>query len=292
MKQLNLVSLLVLLIIISTSVSAQEIDFHFGDEKHLRLPVMVNGQGPFDFILDTAASRTIITQPLVAEMRLEPIVEYENNVVHGTTGSASIKRYPSLTLDLGGQYVWKTGIIPALNALTTDGKPFYGILGSDFFQAGGQIEIDAAAGKLRIGHAVQSLNDATAKAIPIFEIAHGIWGFDASINNTAVTALLDTGARQSIINTNALPDLIEMLPVENVEGASGHTAPAAQATGLDIAVDDLTWLDRSISVSDLHIFNQLNIADQPAMIFASDLLFEYTLVIDYSGQRMWLAPSA
>ena len=55
-----------------------------------------------------------------------------------------------------------------------------------------------------------------------------------------------------------------------------------------MTLKDLTWHNRTIDVADLHVFNQLMLADKPAMIFGSDLLFEYDLVVDYSNKCIWM----
>lgn len=266
---------------------ALEMDIHLGIEKHLRIPVMIGDAGPFDFILDTAASRTAITQPLVKALNLTPMVEAEKTVVHGTTGHAVIKRFDSLQLDFGNGYQWETGIIPALNSMHTEGKPFFGILGSDFFESHA-IEIDAIAGKLRMAQTIDEFGVDMTAATPIYEVDQGIWGFDAMLNGNPVTALLDTGARTSIVNTTALP--LETGTGENIEihGASGHTGHGVAVTEQIVAVGKHVWQDLTLNVSNLRVFSHLGLADEPVMVFASDLLFDYSLIIDYANGRMLL----
>jgi hypothetical protein len=265
--------------------AALEMDVHLGIEKHLRIPVMIGDSGPFDFILDTAASRSTITQPLVTALSLIALVESEKTIVHGTTGFTEIKRFGSLQLDFGDGYKWETGIVPALNSMHTEGKPFYGILGSDFFESHA-IEIDAIAGKLRMAESIDDFKVDMTAATPIYEVAHGIWGFDAILNGSQVTALLDTGARRSIVNTVAVPATEATAEITEIQGSSGHSGRGVAATEQVVTVGGHVWQDLTLDVSDLHVFTQLGIASEPVMIFASDLLFEYSLIIDYANKRM------
>jgi len=58
-------------------------------------PVMVNGQGPFRFIVDTGASRSAISPSLAERLGLVPSVE-DSLTVQGVTGSDQV---PSVMID-------------------------------------------------------------------------------------------------------------------------------------------------------------------------------------------------
>ncbi len=53
------------------------------------MPVTINGQGPFRFVLDTGANRTVLTPQLTAHLGL-PLSTSNKLIMTGVTGSAAV----------------------------------------------------------------------------------------------------------------------------------------------------------------------------------------------------------
>ena len=61
-----------------------------GLDRSLRMtvPVMINGQGPFDFVVDTGADRTVISEELAKQLNLP---QSGTATLHAMGGSAKVK---------------------------------------------------------------------------------------------------------------------------------------------------------------------------------------------------------
>ena len=261
---------------------------------HLRVPITFENGESYDFILDTGASRTGIMQPLVAALGLKPI-DGESVVVHGTTGQRQINMYAPMTVKVGGVITYETPLLPALGPLNIPGKPFYGILGSDFFEQY-VVEIDAIGGRLVLssGSAIDLAGDGDFAAVSIRSHPRGIWMLETMIGGVKITALLDTGARVSILN----PATAEALGIdlrqafenasEKINGASGHGARGIALKLEALRAGDRTWRNPQVTVADIHIFEALGLSAEPAMILGSDLLFDGRLIVDYGARTVYI----
>ena len=190
-----------------------EMDLNLDANGHLRVPVAVGEAGTFDFILDTAASRTGVMQPLVQELNWQPL-EGEGATVNGMAGAAKIDMYAPQNLAIGGELPFQSQDLPGLGQLNILGEPFYGILGSDFFEKF-TVEIDAPGERLRFsGHGAEGLTEGanfSAAALSEHPLG-GIWMLEVMVGDVPVTALLDTGARGSVMNRAAAEALGVQLP--------------------------------------------------------------------------------
>lgn len=278
----------------SVAASVTEIPMERDANGHLRVPVAVADAGTFDFILHTAASRTAVMRPLVDELGWQPL-EGQSANLNGSSGHTTIEMFEPVTLRIGGDVEFVPDLLPGLNALDIPGEPFYGILGSNFFETYA-VEIDAPGERLRFSDdgAAPLLGDqaarfATADVSPLVE---GIWMLEVMIGDVPVTALLDTGARGSMLNRAAAEALGITLPdtaaPETISGASGHQMGGIGLQLDSISVGDRVWRNKQVLVSDLHVFDVLDIQDVPAMVLASDLLLDGRLVVDYAAGRLFV----
>ena len=262
---------------------------------HLRVPVTFENGESYDFILDTAASRTGITQSLVAALGLKPIMDGEKAVVHGTTGQRKIDMYAPMTVKVGGVIAYETPSLPALGHLNIQGKPFYGILGSDFFEQY-VVEIDAIGGRLVLstGSGKDLAGDGDFAAVSIRRHPGGVWMLDTMIGGVKITAFLDTGARHSVLNPATAEALGIDLPQtfengsQKIHGASGHDAQGIALKLEAVKAGDRTWKNPRVTVADIHIFKALRLSDEPAMILGSDLLYDGRLIVDYGARTVYL----
>ena len=159
---------------------------------------MVNGQGPFEFVLDTAASKTTLTQALVDELGFAPI---EGMAVsgHGASGAAQFKFYRVESVSLAGLPVSGT-VLPAIPVPALEGPVFYGILGADFLRWYA-VGINSTEATMTFGDAAPAPDGHAA--VPMNELMHGLMTLTLESGGTGITAVVDTGARFSILNEAA-----------------------------------------------------------------------------------------
>ncbi len=263
---------------------------------HLVVPVEVNGQGPYAFVVDTAASRTVISQALASALSLPPMQDRIGKLA-GAGGVSLTAVFQLGSLRFAG-HDWELG--PAL-AMPENGAPpdFAGVLGLDIL-ARQVLLFDFSA------HTLHLLGPDEAKAM-----RHGggwvkilarrnFAGFlvvTARVGGKRVKAVIDTGARRSIGNTDfgALLDNLSpastMAPSQIVTGVNLPVIPARTGLARKIAIRRLRWHDAQILVSDLAVFKTLGLDKGPALILGLDF-FQNTaaVMIDFSRQRLWIRP--
>src|SRR6202035_139238 len=108
------------------------------------VPVMVNNQGPFLFVVDTGATRTVLTPQLVAVLGLHS-VEDGGVTMTGATGSAVVLTAVVARV-AAGDVVLENQQLPVAGALATG---IDGILGVDALEDK-RVMVDFATGKIEI----------------------------------------------------------------------------------------------------------------------------------------------
>lgn len=94
------------------------------------VPVGINGSGPYDFLLDTGASKTIVDQKLAAELALPSVSE---KTVVGMLASARMSVVHVNSLSVAGATVPGGDIFSSDHPATVTSK-VRGVLGEDFLQ--------------------------------------------------------------------------------------------------------------------------------------------------------------
>lgn len=116
------------------------------------------------------------------------------------------------------------------------------------------------------------------------------------IDGVPVPAVVDTGARDSIINWAAARSL-GLSPTSPglrqgaaVRGATAHATASMSATFAKISIGEAGFRDRDVRIADLPVFGILGFKpDQPAMILGIDLFAKSPLVVDYPGSRLFVS---
>lgn len=258
---------------------------------HATTPVVINGAGPFSFIVDTAASAATISGALSSQLALLPFPGRAR--VQGGTGSAHTEIFIIDSLIVAGA---ETRAAPAarLDRVQTDFAAA-GIVGADVL-AKGVLHLDLP--RRRIAFAARGdVGEARGEgwtAIPIrLNEVHFVL-VPIEIEGRKLVALLDTGARRSIVNWPTVRALgldkssARLSAGIPIEGATAEKIPAQSLTAATITAGDLSWDTRALTVADLPVFKPLGLSTAPAMILGLDLLRELRLVIDYDGKTLYL----
>ena len=263
-----------------------------GEDRYDRLtiPVMIGGHGPFDFVVDTGADRTVLSQDVAEQLGLPP---GRDVLVQGITGSEMTPTVlaPEITL---GSVVLKGLDLPVLprGRLGVDG-----LLGIDAL-AKRRLVMDFRERRLEILPASGAFRPMTTGR-DAFVNARDRYGrlvvIDANANGASVAAFIDSGAGMSICNRA----LAESLRSRGDWRAAGVSVPLYGVTSheargelrvLDsIRLGGLRFTDIPVLVSDLDLFEQWGMADRPTILLGVNVLRLFSRVeMDYSRKRMIL----
>ena len=165
------------------------------DDKIQRLtaPVMINGQGPFDFFLDTGATRSAISSGLAAQLGLARGAPVK---VYTMTGA---QETPTVMLDAlqVGDRVQRRLTVPVLPTL---GLRADGVLGVDWLK-GERLTIDFMKERLEIRKPGRDTMASGGSVVPARLRSGQLTIIDAEMNGRGtINAMIDTGSEVSIGN--------------------------------------------------------------------------------------------
>jgi predicted aspartyl protease len=256
----------------------------------LTVPVTIGGQGPFQFIVDTGADRTVVSREVAARLSLPP---GNRARLHAIAGVSEISTVRLPRLGIAG--LESDGISAA--ALDQDNIGAQGLLGVDALK-GRRIVMDFAKGTMTILPAGER---EVVDSDMIVVTARSRFGqlvlVDADIGGTPVTVVIDSGAQNSIGNS-ALRRLLTrrgrlaFLDTQLIDVAGGRL-PAQIATVGHIRIGGLNVDNAVIAFADAHPFKRFGLMDRPAMLLGMDTLRGFRRVsVDFAEKRVRFLPPA
>lgn len=272
------------------------VDLHYAASGHLIAPVGVNDAGTYAFIVDTAASRTVISPELALALSLVRLDDREGHLA-AAGGETKTDVYQLGVLKLS-EREWKIRSVLVLPDSTGLLGPS-GILGLDVLAAQ-PVMLDFRAMKLSLLNR-QSMRKIRRQGgwqkISVRQNFAGFLTINLKINGHRVTAVVDSGARRSIGNVKlgALLDNLSPASIlaqeQIVTGVALPRVPARSGLARAIYFQGLRWNDAELLVADLAIFKTLNLDNKPALILGLDFLRQTSAVmIDFPRQRLWIKP--
>jgi len=236
----------------------------------MTIPVMIDGQGPFAFVVDTGSDRTVISQELAATLNL-PLGPH---VLLQESGGADVVQTVVISrLGIGER------VVEGINAP---------VLAAVNLGAAGMLGIDS----LRNQHIVidfkgKALTSAPSQIVPdepgtIIVKGRNHLGqlilMDSSVHGRTVYVIVDSGAEITVGN-RALQRLLSdyrgsdvYYPPTEVISVTGRRSPAELENIAEIHVGGLTIRNVPLAFADLHTFERFDLADKPAMLLGMDVL--------------------
>ena len=266
--------------------TASAADFAAGATRTDRLgrvvaPVTINGQGPFRFIVDTGANRSVMSDELVLRLGLTPNGTGDVHSVHGVTVAPLVNvqnlQYGDVSLNAAA--------LPMLSGRVLAGEQ--GLLGVDGM-SGRRLRMDFERNCIEI---VQS---AQARRLRGWSTIRGEMRFGhlvvirGSVNGIRVNLLLDTGSDSSLANV-AFRDALNARVRRRVRQEETIAYTAGQTIVLENAVmvprmtmGELEVRNILAYVGDFHIFQIWNLTTEPTLLLGMDVLSQARgLAIDY-----------
>lgn len=247
----------------------------------MTVPVRIEGQGPFRFMIDTGAQATVVTRALSERMRFEPA---------GTAtlvGMASRGQVDLVRVD-GLEFAARTIdnlVAPLLNAQHVGAD---GILGLDSLQDL-RVMLDFRTQEIHVDDADALGGNA---GYEIVVRARSLLGrliiTDADIGGVRTAVIIDTGAQGSIGNLA----LQKRLRAKNKQLVTSTDVLGNQLTAESdfvrrLKIDRLELSSMSIAFADTPAFEALGLDRKPAIVIGMDVLRVFDRVaIDFASRKV------
>jgi predicted aspartyl protease len=234
---------------------------------------MVNGRGPFQFILDTGANSTVISPHLVAALGL--VVDAGQAVVmSGVTGSTSVPTVEVADIRTRGlEFAGRRLAVSDASGVGTDG-----VLGVDALREKAVL-VDFSEDRVEVIDAPEHHPSDRLTRVPAKLRLGNLLIVDAVVGTHKVKAVIDTGGQRTLGN----PALYDMLGYrheipEREAAADVIGATDARQTGERHVVhsirigEDMRVANLVVTFGDFYIFKLWDLREQPALVIGMDMI--------------------
>jgi len=268
--------------------------YRIEDSGRIVIEVRVNGEGPFDFAMDTGASISAVFDPLRDRLALEQ-VPHKVVVVHGAISSG---RFPLLDIDRleVGQEAWLKPRIVSLPGVTEAGWGIDGVLGIDFLrQFAVGFSTRERVVRLYPPELVARRSYRGWASVPLelertVEKGAALYFIDIEVDGRKIPALFDLGAGLNMINWAGARSLgIAPRNVRregHISGALERSPYVARFVADEVTTASIRWRNEAFSIADLAILETLMLDGSPVVILGAGLFTQRDFVIDFARSRL------
>ena len=256
---------------------------------HLTIAVEVNGRGPFRFVVDTGADRSVL-----ADTTVEALALHRNGAVD-LAGIARTVR--TETVDVASRSFGATTRrnlnLPVLprSLLAADGY-----LGLDMLD-GNRVILDFAEQQLTVTDPLPVYSAVYHDPHLIVLHSQGSGGHlrttTCSIDRIPVRAFIDTGAESTMGNEVLYRALVESdtshasTQTVALTGLTGGTAIGRLTSPREVRIGRATLTDCPIAIADLQVFDIWGLNDRPALLIGMNWLRHFKRVeVDYGRKDL------
>ena len=257
--------------------------------EHMTIPVMINGRGPFRFVVVTGAVRSVLAQDVAVSLGL---VRGNDVTVQGVV--RSINSHVVAIADISFGTITKHGLLMPLLPRSLMGADGY--LGLDAVD-GSRVTLDFANRVLKVSHPRPLSSHVVHRLSEAYVPLRGEMGHLRSLNcrvdGVASTCFLDTGAQVSVGNMRLFEALIVRNPnyplIGNVPitGITGGIIMGKVAQVGSIRLNGISFSDANIAFADMQIFDVWELTRTPAVLIGMNFLRQFAQVsIDYGAKEI------
>lgn len=250
----------------------------------MTVAVRVSNSGPYRFLVDTGAERTVISRQLADQLRLAPGSPARMQSVAGASDVATVD-IPSLDVD--------TRRFPVSGAPTLDAVHIGadGVLGVDSL-ASTRVLFDFKRGVMEINPSREDHGSYDPLTIVVeARRRHGRLMFTHAVADGARTVVvIDTGSQVTIGNAALRQRLLgrrQLGQMTEMETVAGEKIIVELATVQTLDLDGVLLKRMAIAFTDGPIFRQLDLDQRPAMLLGMNALRGFEKVsIDFATRRV------
>lgn len=254
--------------------------------SRMTVPVTIGKRGPWPFVVDTGAERTVVARELAGVLGLASGGDVRVMTMTGTSivGTTLVPGLAVSTIRQG------TIRAPALEARHMGAL---GMLGIDVLQ-GHRVRIDFDRKRMTLSPSAKRRRTALSTSDEIVVVARSLYGqlivTDAHWRNTRISVVIDTGSPVSIGNAALRAAIVRRatpMGLISVISATGDTLVADGYAVDDVSLGGISFANVPIAFAEVAPFRRFGIEAKPALILGMDMLRLFRIVqIDFANREI------
>ncbi len=261
----------------------------FPSDDRMTIPILIDGKGPWNFIVDTGSQRTVVSKDLAERLSLPT---RQTVTIISMAGKAQTRTVAVPRLQYGNVIV-DTIEAPVLEA---DHMGAPGLLGLDSLH-NRRLVINFRTSRMEIGNSRRAWRDPDAIIVEARRRKGQLILLHSDANGTKVNIILDTGTRISVGNLALMNKLIRKkrgavpTPV-SLLSVTGETLNGLLGRVRQIRMGPIVMTDLLVMFADAPPFAELGLQDRPALLLGMDALQTFDrIAIDFGrGKVDFLLP--
>lgn len=255
-------------------------------DKRLTVPVAVNARGPYNFIIDTGAERTVVSRELANTLRLNsgrPVT------LLSMTGRSQVDTVLVPDLMIKSIGIQHSVVAPKLEARNLGA---IGLLGIDTLRDH-QVSIDFERGTMEVRKSEKRPKFRRKAEDEIVVTAKSVFGqlivTDAYYGNTRIQVVLDTGSQVSMGNSALRKRIARYRKTQPIEltDVTGDKTTADYTTVPGIKVGEVMFGSMPVAFADVAPFERFGLMKRPALLLGMDALRSFRRVdIDFPNRQV------
>ncbi|WP_339822109.1 aspartyl protease family protein [uncultured Parasphingorhabdus sp.] len=264
---------------------SEQIDIAKDRVERMTVSVGIADGGPYQFIIDTASQRTILSKEIAGALALDLEDDVRITALAGTTIVQTVY-VPSLTL---GKRSYDSLISPTFRSANIGAD---GILGLDSLQ-GQRILFDFVGKQISVGDTSERLVSRSRREIVVTARRRSgqLIFTNATIAGIKTSVIIDTGGELSVGN-KALQKRLRLKSSDVVQ--TSLIDVTGRSIGADYAIAEELIIGRArfgiipIAFADIAPFKALKLDKKPALFLGMDALRQFDrLAIDFANRKIY-----
>jgi predicted aspartyl protease len=255
------------------------------------VPVTLNGDGPFFFMLDTGATHTVMTNQTLGRLGL--MADPERQVL--LRGLSGVKPIPTVLVRnmQAGSMHFNEVRMPVLDAPILEGVD--GVIGNDTLGQN-RVTADFIADQILIVDAQGAPAARTHLVVPFTPLSRAPIMVDAIVAGVRTRAIIDTGGADTLGNVALLRALRRQVrgngnytPIApiGITDITNTTQTALLVSVKRLAVGPVEFENLRVSFGDYSIFERWGVNDRPTLLIGMDTLGLLSgFAIDYQRKEL------
>jgi hypothetical protein len=251
--------------------------------RRMTVPIRIDGQGPFAFVVDTGANQSVISGELALKLRLP---QDASALLNGVAGS-QMAPTTIAALGIGG----RTKLGAVLSILPAAAIGGAGMLGLDQLE-GERLTLDFRDQTLSVEHGGRPWRDPDDITVKAHRRNGQLTLVDAELAGVPIIAFLDSGAQNTIGNLALRNLALARHPTSSrmetlILSATGQTISAQMADLPHLRVGGMGLPNWPVAFADLHTFTMWDLTNKPAILIGVDILTRFESVcLDFARDEV------